>query len=156
MRIDFYQAGRDQAGAVVAMLADKTLGAGQRLLVVADDGARLDALSRALWEATTRGAEGAREPTFLANGRAGAGHEERQPILLSQAVEPANGARFVVLADGQWREEAADPSRFDRAFLVFDEATLEGARACWRMLGERDGLERNFWKQDGGRWARAG
>ena len=59
--------------------------------------------------------------------------------------------QLLAQADGLWRETEG----FERTFLVFDEATLDGARACWRMLGERDGLERNFWKQDGGRWVRA-
>jgi len=151
VQVDFYQVSRDPAEAIVAMLAEKTLGAGQRLLVVAAPDERLEAIGQALWSRSGR--DGA--PTFLANGRAGGGHESRQPVLLAGAVEPANGARFVALADGVWRDEAADLERFDRAFLVFDGATLEAARACWRMLGEREGLVRNFWKQDGGRWVKA-
>ncbi|MFC3173950.1 DNA polymerase III subunit chi [Novosphingobium bradum] len=152
MQVDFYQVSRDPAEAIVAMLAEKTLAGGQRLLVVASGAERLEAIGQALWSRAGRGGE----PTFIANGRAGAGHEERQPVLLAETVDPANGARFVALADGLWRDEAADPARFDRAFLVFDAATLEAARACWRSLGEREGLERNFWKQEGGRWTRAG
>ena len=56
--------------------------------------------------------------TFLANGRAGQPDEARQPILLSAAPEAGNGARFIALADGQWREEAM---HFARAFLSHDE-----------------------------------
>jgi DNA polymerase-3 subunit chi len=152
VQVDFYQVSRDGPEAIVAMLAEKTLGAGQRLLVVAGEADQLEAIGQALWSRTGRGGA----PTFLANGRAGEGHEARQPVLLAQAVEAANGARFVALADGVWRDEAADPERFDRAFLVFDAATLDAARACWRTLGEREGLERNFWKQDEGRWVKAG
>ncbi|HET9629232.1 MAG TPA: DNA polymerase III subunit chi [Novosphingobium sp.] len=151
MQVDFYQVSRDPAEAIVAMLAEKTLAAGQRMLVVAQDAAQLGVIGKALWTRTARDGTA----TFLANGTVGEGHEGRQPVLLAHAVEPANGARFVVLADGQWRDEAADAERFDRAFLVFDEATLAAARACWRSLGERGGLERNFWKQDGGRWTKA-
>ena len=152
MQVDFYQVSRDPAEAIVAMLAEKTLAAGQRLLVVAEGASRLEAIGQALW--SHPGRPGA--PSFLANGRAGEGHEPRQPILLSETLEPANGARFVALADGVWRDEAADPARFDRAFLVFDAATLDAARACWRALGQREELTRNFWKQEGGRWAKAG
>ena len=151
MRVDLYQVSRDPAETIVAMLAEKALAAGQRLLVVAGEEARLVAIGQALWARTARDGSA----TFLANGLAGSGHEARQPVLLSSVVEPANGARFVVMADGIWRDEAADESRFARAFLVFDGATLEAARACWRQLGEREGLERNFWKQDGTRWTRA-
>ncbi|MBA3054612.1 MAG: DNA polymerase III subunit chi [Sphingomonadales bacterium] len=148
MRVDFYQLSRDPAEAVVALLAGKTLEAGERLLVVADDSARLGKISEALWSARP-------EESFLANGRAGTADDARQPILLSDRVEPANGAQFLLLADGLWREEAAAPGAFERVFLVFDAGTLEGARACWRKLGTHDGLERNFWKQEDGRWIRA-
>jgi DNA polymerase-3 subunit chi len=37
-------------------------------------------------------------------------------------------------------------------FFLFDDATLQGARACWRMLGEREGVDRRFWKQQDGKW----
>ena len=145
MRVDFYQASRDPVPEIVTLLARNTLKAGERLLVVSAEPAQLDTIGEALWRS-------APEDSFLAKGRAGGEHDARQPILLSDRTEPANGARYLALADGTWRE--ADG--FERVFLVFGEASLEGARACWRMLGEREGLERNFWKQDGGRWTRAG
>ena len=144
MRADFYQLSRDPAERVVPVLARNTLRAGERLLVVSERPGQLQAISEALWSV---GSE------FLANGIAGQGHEAAQPILLSAAMDPANGARFVVLADGVWRD-CAEP--FARSFLLFDEATLQPARDCWRMLGTREGLERHYWKQDGGRWVEAG
>jgi DNA polymerase III subunit chi len=141
VRVDFYLLGRDPAEAVVPRLAGQTLKAGERLLVVAADPDRLSLLSKALW---------AHDPeSFLANGIAGTEHDARQPILLSTRVEPANGARFALLADGAWRDAAA---AFARVFLLFDEPGLAAARACWRTLGEREDVERRFWKQDGGRW----
>lgn len=145
MRVDFYQLSRDPAEAVVPMLAHKVLGTGQRLLVVSRDESQLARVGDALWSHSP--------DSFLAHGRAGEGHEDRQPILLSHAPQPDNGARFLLLADGMWREEA---QRFERVFLLFGDAALEGARACWRMLGERDGDERHFWKQEGGRWRETG
>ncbi|MDE2619104.1 MAG: DNA polymerase III subunit chi [Sphingomonadales bacterium] len=144
MRVDFYQVSRDPVPEIVALLARNTLKAGERLLVVAEDAALRTAIGEALWRA-------APADSFLANGPAEAPHAERQPILLADGLTPANGARYLALADGVWRE----PEGFARVFLVFDGATLEAARACWRMLGERDGLERNFWKQDEGRWVKA-
>lgn len=144
MRVDFYQLSRDPAEKVVPLLARNTMNAGQRLLVVSGDAAQLDRIGQALWEP---------KESFLANGRAGQPHQERQPILLSDSAEPANGARFVALADGLWRE---GETPFERTFLLFGEATLEAARDCWRRLGQRAGLERHFWKQEGGRWIEAG
>ena len=148
MQVDFYQLSRDPAEAAVAMLAGHTLAAGERLLVVADDPAALERIGEALWSAAGKGGE----PRFLANGRAGGEHDARQPILLADAIVSANGARFLALADGVWREAEG----FARIFLIFDEATLAGARAAWKALSQREGLARNFWKQEDGRWIKAG
>ena len=143
MRVDFYQLSRDPVETAVAQIARATLKAGKRLLVVADDADRLDRIGEALW---------AVGGDFLANGRAGGPHDARQPILLAEAVEPANGATLLALADGKWRE----PDGFERVFLFFDGETLDAARGLWRDLGSREDTERHFWKQDGGKWAEAG
>ena len=140
MRVDFYQLSRDRAEAVVPLLARNTLRAGERLLVVSASDSQLRQVAEALWSV---------KGDFLANGRLGAGQEAAQPILLAETMEPANGARFVALVDGVWRE-GVEP--FTRTFLLFDDSTLQAARDCWRMLGTREGVERRFWKQDGGRW----
>ncbi len=141
MRVDFYQLSRDSAEAALPLIARATLNAGERLLVVSADEAQLGRISDMLWTKLPE--------SFLAHGRAGALHEDRQPILLSGQPEPGNGARYMALADGLWREGAAP---FARTFLLFGEATLQSARDCWRMLGDRDGVERRFWKQEGGKW----
>ena len=137
MRVDFYLLSQDSAEKAVALISKATLKAGQRLLVVGGS----EGLDRALWE------EAATE--FLAHGAADAPHAERQPILLSSTCEAANGAKFIALADGQWRDEALT---FERVFLIFDDGSRGGARECWRMLGSKDGIERHFWKQEDGRW----
>ena len=141
MQVDFYQLSRDPVDKVLPAIAARVLDGGGRLLVVAGDDERLAALSQGLWSA---GPE-----SFLAHGRAGEGREAIQPILLSHDCEAANGARFVALADGVWRDEALT---FDRAFYFFDTETIEGARAAWRMVSKADGLTPRFWRQDGRRW----
>lgn len=141
MRVDFYQLSRGPAEHALPLIARATLKAGQRLLVVSADEDQLRRISEGMW---TRLRE-----TFLANGRAGGEHDARQPVLLSDRMEAANGARFVAMADGQWRDEAFG---FDRAFLLFDDATVQGARDCWRMLGQREDVERHFWKQEDSKW----
>ena len=143
MRVDFYQLSRDPAESVVPLLAQNTIRAGERMLVVSAADTQLARVSEALWQ---------RPDAFLAHGLAGSPDQERQPILLSDSPEPANGAKYVALADGLWRDEAL---AFERAFLLFDDATLEAARGTWRMLDALDGVERNFWKQEGGRWTKA-
>ena len=143
MKVDFYQLGATPAEGALPLIARNTLKAGQRLLAVSAEDAQLVRISDALW---------ALKDSFLAHGIAGGPHQERQPILLSDAMEPANGARYVAMADGVWRDAAL---AFDRAFLLFDGATIDGARATWRMLDGRDGLERNFWRQEDGKWIKA-
>lgn len=142
MQVDFYQLSRDPAAVVVPMLAAKTLKTGERLLVVSVDDDLTAQISENLWA----GAE-----SFLAHGLSGGPHDARQPILLADRPEPTNGARYVILADGLWHEAALG---FDRAFLLFDGSTIDDARATWRSLDGREGVTRNFWRQDAGRWTK--
>jgi len=141
MRVDFYQLAGEPAENLLPLLAQKVRAGGDRLLVVSGDAPQLERIDRALWERLPE--------AFLAHGHADAGHAERQPILLSARCTADNRARFVALADGTWRAEAEG---FERVFLLFGEEALQGARACWRMLGERDDAERHFWKLEAGRW----
>ena len=140
MRVDFYHLSRDPAPVALAQIAAKAIGQGRRMLVVSADEAQRAALADALWEA----------PGFLANGMAGEVGEAVQPVLIADtAATPANGALIVALADGLWRDEALG---FERALLLFDEATIDDARGAWRMLGEREDVERHYWKLVDGRW----
>lgn len=146
MRVDFYQLSRDTAETALPLIARASLGAGERLLIVSGDDGQRGRISEALW---TRLPD-----SFLAHGQAGGAHDARQPILIAPPswidsdIVPANGARFLALADGLWREATG----FARVFLMFDDVTLAGARACWRLLGEREAVERRFWKQEGAKW----
>ena len=120
MRVDFYQLSRDPAEAVLPQIARNSLKAGERLLVVSADDGQLGRISDALWS---------KQPeTFLAHGRSGGQHDARQPILLSDTVAPGNGARFLAIADGVWRD--GEPA-FERTFYMFDDANLQPARDCW-------------------------
>lgn len=141
MQVDFYHLTRDPAERVVSKLAERTLALGQRMLVLSSDAGQREAISHALWSHSPE--------SFLAHGELDAPHPQVQPILLADRAEPANGARFVALADGHWRDEALG---FDRVFLLFGEATIDGARKAWVSLGDREGVERHYWKQDGGKW----
>jgi DNA polymerase-3 subunit chi len=144
MRVDFYQLSQSSAEEALPALAVKMLEAGARVLVVSADDDQLARISEALWAAKEQ---------FLAHAPAGGPHDARQPILLSDRLDAANGATYLALADGQWREGA---DGFERVFLLFDGTSIEQARATWRMLDGRDGLERNYWRQEDGRWTKAG
>ena len=141
MRVDFYHLTRDPAEKLVPMLASKTLDAGRRVLLLSPDEAHCAALSAALWSA---------EPSsFLAHDFAGSERQADQPILISDDCAPANGATYILLADGQWRDEALG---FERAFLLFTADQIDHARAVWRQLTAREDVTPRYWTQDGGRW----
>lgn len=141
MQVDFYQLSRDPVDRVLPDIARRVLEEGNRLLVVAAGRGRLDAIGQGLWTV--------RPATFLAHGHADDGRPAIQPILLSETVSALNGARYVALADGLWRDEALD---FERAFYFFDAATIDGARESWRQLSRREGVRPRFWRQEGRRW----
>lgn len=135
MRVDFYVLGNAAPESIVPALAAKSVGAGERLLVVSAQSAQRAALSDALWS----------QDGFLAHGET---HRERQPILLGDTLDAANGAKLLCLADGEWREDPA----FERIFYLFDDDHRDAARQVWRDVSVRDGVEAYFWKQDGGKW----
>ena len=141
MRIDFYHLTARPLERVLPSIAEKLLASGERLLVVGG-GQMLGGLDRELWSYAPE--------SFLAHAQAGGPRDAAQPILLSEAVVPANGARNVALVDGIWRDEAL---AFERVFYFFDAGTIDGARTSWRALKDRAEAERHYWKQDErGRW----
>jgi DNA polymerase-3 subunit chi len=145
MRVDFYQLGTAQPDSVIAAIAGKLLDECQRLLIVASDEALLTRLDRQLWD------QGA--ASFLPHGLAGGADDAAQPVLLSTGTDAPNLARNILIADGEWREAALG---YDRAFYPFDAATLEGARLAWKLLAGRDGVERNYWALEDGKWVKKG
>ena len=141
MQVDFYQLGETPAGSVISSIAEKVLAQDGRLLIVAADEGALSRLDRQLWDQGSA--------SFLPHGIAGGVDDARQPVLLSTSPDAPNLARNVLIADGEWREAAL---AYDRAFYLFDGATLEGARLAWKLLSGRDGVERRYWAQIDGRW----
>ena len=143
MRVDFYQLGAAQPDSVIAAIAAKLVGEQQRLLVVAGDEGLLARLDRQLWDQGTA--------SFLPHGLAGGVDDAAQPILLSTGTDAPNLARNMLIADGEWREAALG---YDRAFYLFDAEMLEGARLAWKLLSGREGIERNYWAQEDGKWVK--
>ena len=143
MQLDFWQLSHDPLERVVALIAERTRGAGEKLLVVANDEERRAAVGRALWET--------RPEAFLANGDAAAPYAARQPILLSPDYEARNGARYLVLADGDWRDGA---EAFERVFLLFGEAGAAAARGVWRKFDGREDVQRSYYAHEEGKWVK--
>jgi DNA polymerase-3 subunit chi len=143
MQVDFYQLADGAPAQVIASIADKILAQDGRLLIVGADEAALSKLDRQLWD------QG--EASFLPHGIAGGSDDARQPILLSTSPDAPNLARNVLIADGDWREAAL---AYDRAFYLFDGSTLDGARLAWKLLSGREGIERRYWANEGGKWVK--
>jgi DNA polymerase III subunit chi len=141
MQVDFYQLTRDPAHVVLPAIANKIMDEGRRLLIISADMGQLKTISSSLWNWKAE--------SFLAHSRAGQGDEAEQPILLSQDTAAQNGARLVALADGEWRDEALG---FDRVFYLFPPQNTDQAREAWKALKDKEGVERRYWKQDGGKW----
>jgi len=141
VRVDFYHLTRDPAEKLVPVLAGKALDVGKRLLLLVPDEASCAALSDALWNA--------QPASFLAHDIAGSARQADQPILLSDQCEPVNGASYIILSDGRWRDEAL---AFERAFFLFTAEQIDHARTVWRQLSADELVTPRYWKQDGGRW----
>nr|NUR38402.1 DNA polymerase III subunit chi [Sphingomonas sp.] len=145
MQVDFYQLAGTPPEQVIASLAEKVLDGEGHLLIVAEDDAFLARLDRLLWDQGPA--------SFLPHGLAGGADDARQPILLSTSPDAPNQARNILIADGIWRQAALT---YDRSFYLFDSGTLEGARLSWKLLAGREGVERRYWAQEGGKWVKKG
>lgn len=142
MQVDFYHLTVHPLERVLPRIAERVLEGGGRLLVVAADAAQRQAIDRSLWTFQPE--------SFLPHAEAGKGDDAAQPVLIAPDCAAGNGARNVALVDGEWREAALG---FDRAFHVFDEANIVAARAAWKGLADRDGVERRYWRQsETGKW----
>lgn len=145
MQIDFYHLTRLPLERALPLIAEKVLASGERLLVVAGQAEQRMALDQLLWNLAP--------DSFVPHGVAGGQDDARQPILIAGEPQAANGARYIALADGIWREEALG---FERAFHFFDEDRIAEARIAWKGLSDRNGVTRNYWKQnEAGRWEKA-
>ena len=143
MQVDFYQLASTPAEQVIASIAEKVVEGDGRLIVVAEDEPFLTKLDRILWD------QGA--AAFLPHGLAGGSDDARQPVLLTTSADAPHQARNMLIADGIWREAALT---YDRGFYLFDDSTLEGARLAWKLLSGREGIERRYWAQEGGKWVK--
>lgn len=145
MKVDFYQLGGTPVEQVIASLAEKLLASDGRLIVIAEDEGFLSRLDRMLWD------QGA--TSFLPHGLSGGPEDARQPILLSTSPDAPNVARNMLIADGIWRDSALS---YERTFFLFGNEGLGNARAAWKSLARREGVERRYFAQEDGKWVPKG
>jgi len=143
----FYHLERSTLDEVLPGLLEKTRERGWRAVVRASSKGLLDDIDERLWTY--------RDDSFLAHGRASEPHADRQPIILTEAVENPNAAQALFILDGS---ELGDTETLERCFIIFDgrdEASLAGARARWKTLKDVN-ANLAYWKQSPeGRWEKA-
>ena len=145
MQVDFYHLTVQPLDQILPRIAERVVEGGGRMLVVSESEAQRTAIDRLLWTYAPE--------SFLPHALSGDMDDAAQPILIASAPATANGARNIALADGVWRDEALS---FDRAFHFFDAERIVEARAAWKMLADREAIERRYWKQnEAGRWEQA-
>ena len=141
MQVDFYQLTHDPATSVIPSIAARSMEQGERMLIVSADLEQQKALSAALWSH--------KPDSFLAHDFADCDTPTRQPILISDRIDVANGAQYLVLADGEWRAEIA---AFSRIFYFFEPDKIDNARAVWRQIANDPEAEPHYWRQEGRKW----
>jgi DNA polymerase-3 subunit chi len=141
--VGFYHLTRTGIERALPQLLGRTLGAGQRALVLCRDAERLKALDTLLWQCE--------EPDWLPHGTAADGDAELQPIWLATDDTAPNGARFLFLVDGG---DGARLEAFDRVFDLFDgndEAAVVAARERWKTA-KAAGHALSYWQQGARGW----
>ena len=134
----FYHLERTSLDQALPELLEKTLARGWRALVRSPAAERVDHLDGWLWSY--------RDDAFLPHGRADEPQAERQPVLITTAMENPNGANALFLLDGA---EAGDLAGFERCVLMFDgrdEAAVAEARGRWRDF-KATGATVSYWRQ---------
>ena len=144
MKVDFYHLTRSPLDRVLPRIAQRLHDDGERLLLLSEDADQRRHLDMLLWTYAP--------DSFLPHAEAGAGDDACQAVLIAAEPTDANAARNVAIVDGNWRDAALT---FDRAFHFFGEDHIAAARAAWKGLADREGIERRYWRQGDGGWEQA-
>jgi DNA polymerase-3 subunit chi len=139
--IGFYHLTRSTMAQALPQLLARTLATGQRALVLGSSSDGIDTLSGALWA----------QPGWLPHGTASDGDADLQPIWLSTAAEPLNGARYLFLIDGAETDRVND---YERVFDLFDgnnPDAVTAARVRWKTAKDA-GHTLAYWQQTESSW----
>jgi len=134
----FYHLERSPLEQVLPELLERTLQRGWKALVRTGQPERIEHLDGWLWSF--------RDESFLPHGTAEEPMADRQPVLLTTALDNPNEAQALFLIDGA---EPGDLSPHERCILIFDgrdDAALGAARARWKTFKDQ-GLPVSYWKQ---------
>ncbi|MBW3098716.1 DNA polymerase III subunit chi [Pseudohoeflea coraliihabitans] len=145
----FYHLTESRLDDALPILLEKSLDRGGRVSVHADSEERRDALDAHLWVF--------RDDSFLPHGidrGEGDANAARQPVLLTMAVQPANGATVRFAVGGAAIPALEGCERLVVMFDGHDAAQLQAAREQWKTL-KREGHTLTYWQQsEDRRWQR--
>jgi DNA polymerase-3 subunit chi len=134
----FYHLERSPLEQVLPELLERTLQRGWKALVRTGQPERVEHLDGWLWSW--------RDDSFLPHGTADEPMADRQPVLLTTALDNPNAAEALFLVDGA---EPGDLTPHERCILIFDgrdDAALKAARGRWKTFKD-EGLPVSYWKQ---------
>ncbi len=144
-QVYFYHLTNSGLVPTLAVLLEKSLGAGWRVAVRGPDPDQLAQVDTALWQGPAQ--------AFLPHGLATADHAADQPILLGAGSPPENGATCLFSIGGD--DLAPDEiETSDRACIIFDgldPVAVDHARGQWKRLTEA-GVKAIYWSEESGNW----
>lgn len=141
----FYQLKGTSLEQTLAMLLDKSRGAGWVVEVRGTDADAMAQLDKALWLGPPDG--------FLPHGLAGGDHDADQPILLTTGGGAANAPTCLMSVFGAEvsPDEVQTAQRVCVLFDGYDDSALATARVQWKTLTDA-GCSAQYWAQESGRW----
>jgi DNA polymerase-3 subunit chi len=143
--VGFYHLQTTPLERALPKLLERSLAGGFRVLVVAGSAERVAHLDALLWTYD--------EASFLPHGSRRDGQPERQPILLAETEDNANGADLLVLTDGAASTRLADYRRCLDIFDGGDEAAVAAARERWQAA-KAAGHALTYWQQTETGWTK--
>ena len=146
IQIDFYQLKSGDIATPLAMLSDRVVASGQKMLILARE-AHFEVISAALWTQ--------KPESFLAHNMDDEEGSEHAPIWVSTRPEQNPIlAKFIALTSGM---VPPDLGHFKRVFNLFDgsdEQAVNVARQCWKDWSAREELTCRYFSQDEeGNWS---
>lgn len=146
IQIDFYHLKSDDIATPLAMLCDKVVASGQKMLILARE-VHFEAVSAALWSQ--------KPESFLAHNKDDGEGADHAPVWVSTQPEQNQiQAEFIALTSGMI---PPDLGHFKRVFNLFDgsdEQAVHVARQCWKEWSAREDLACCYFSQDEqGNWS---
>ena len=130
---------------------EEGIGEGVRVMIQASGPEQVSALDERLWTF--------RDESFLAHGVADAADAARQPVLIGDGPDNANGASWRIFVGGADPQPCFAESAWARVIVIFDdsdEASKMGARKHW-AAAKAAGHVMSFWREsDDGAWRKSG